>query len=62
MSPARGRRDLPKTRPTMVDVGRLAGVSPTAVSFVINGREGQISEETRDRVLDAVPPNREPPR
>ncbi|GAA0807691.1 LacI family DNA-binding transcriptional regulator [Spirilliplanes yamanashiensis] len=38
----------------MADVGRLAGVSPTAVSFVINGRVGEISDETRDRVLDAV--------
>ena len=38
----------------MADVGRLAGVSPTAVSFVINGRVGEVSEETRDRVLDAV--------
>jgi LacI family transcriptional regulator len=38
----------------MADVGRLAGVSPTAVSFVINGRVGEISEETRDRVLDAI--------
>ena len=38
----------------MADVGRLAGVSPTAVSFVINGRVGEISQETRDRVLDAV--------
>jgi LacI family transcriptional regulator len=38
----------------MADVGRLAGVSPTAVSFVINGRTGEISEETRDRVLEAV--------
>jgi LacI family transcriptional regulator len=42
-------------RPTMADVGRLAEVSPTTVSFVVNGRLDQsISEATRRRVLDAV--------
>lgn len=39
----------------MADVGRLAGVSPTTVSFVVNDRLDQsISEGTRRRVLDAV--------
>jgi LacI family transcriptional regulator len=42
-------------RPTAADVGRLAGVSPTTVSFVLNDRLDQaISEATRKRVLDAV--------
>jgi LacI family transcriptional regulator len=42
-------------RPTMADVGRLAGVSATTVSFVVNGRLDQsISEPTRKRVMDAV--------
>ena len=42
-------------RPTMADVGRLAGVSATTVSFVLNEDSGQpISETTRRRVLDAV--------
>ena len=42
-------------RPTMVDVGRIAGVSPTTVSFVVNGRTGAgISPETQQRVLDAI--------
>ncbi len=50
--PNRGEERAP--RPTMADVGRLAGVSPTAVSFVINGRVGEVSDGTRDRVLDAV--------
>ena len=39
----------------MADVGRLAGVSPTTVSFVINNRaDAGISPETRKLVLDAV--------
>jgi LacI family transcriptional regulator len=42
-------------RPTMADVGRLAGVSATTVSFVINASPGEaIRPETRQRVLDAV--------
>jgi len=39
----------------MADVGRLAGVSATTVSFVINARPGEvIRPETRQRVLAAV--------
>jgi LacI family transcriptional regulator len=39
----------------MADVGRLAGVSPTTVSFVINNRaDAGISPETRKLVLEAV--------
>lgn len=42
-------------RPTMADVGRLASVSATTVSFVINARPGEvIRPETRRRVLAAV--------
>ena len=42
-------------RPTMADVGRLAGVTATTVSFVLNEDSGQtISDATRRRVLDAV--------
>jgi LacI family transcriptional regulator len=38
-----------------VDVARLAGVSPATVSFVLNRTSGQtISDETRQRVLQAV--------
>jgi LacI family transcriptional regulator len=44
-----------RRRPTMADVGRLAGVSATTVSFVVNRREDQsISAATRQRVMDAV--------
>jgi len=44
-------------RPTQVDVARLAGVSRATVSYVVNGlTDGQvpISEDTRQRVLEAV--------
>lgn len=44
-------------RPTQVDVARLAGVSRATVSYVLNGlTKGRvpISDETRQRVLDAI--------
>jgi LacI family transcriptional regulator len=44
-------------RPTQVDVARLASVSTATVSYVVNGlADGRvpISEETRQRVLEAV--------
>ncbi len=40
-------------RPTIADVARLAGVSPSAVSFVFNNRPG-LSDETRTRILAAA--------
>lgn len=36
------------------DVAKLAGVSPSTVSNVINGRTGKMRAETRQRVLDAI--------
>jgi len=44
-------------RPTSQDVADLAGVSVTTVSFVINNKSGgnvRISQETRNRVWEAV--------
>ncbi|MGC8869717.1 MAG: LacI family DNA-binding transcriptional regulator [Brevinematia bacterium] len=44
-----------KKAPTSWDVARLAGVSRSTVSFVLNNTPGiKISEETRKRVLEAV--------
>ena len=42
-------------RPTSMDVARLAGVSRTTVSFVLNARDDMsISPATRERVLEAA--------
>ncbi|MEU0743757.1 LacI family DNA-binding transcriptional regulator [Streptomyces sp. NPDC006134] len=45
----------PGKRTTSADVARLAGVSRTTVSYVLNNRPGEvIPEETRRRVLEAA--------
>lgn len=41
-------------RPTMVDVGREAGVSASTVSLILSGKLDRISDATRDRVLESV--------
>lgn len=38
---------------TIKELAEMAGVSPTAVSFVLNGRPG-VSEKTRTRVLEII--------
>jgi LacI family transcriptional regulator len=45
---------LPDRRPSLEDVARLAGVSITTASRVINGSAHPVSEQTRRRVLKAV--------
>jgi DNA-binding LacI/PurR family transcriptional regulator len=40
-------------RPTLADIARVAGVSPGAVSFALNGRPG-VSAQTRARILDVA--------
>ena len=48
-------RDGGVRRPTMRDVARAAGVSQTAVSFVLNDRsDARIGKEARARILAAV--------
>jgi DNA-binding LacI/PurR family transcriptional regulator len=47
----------PPSRPTIVDVARIAGVSPATVSYVVSGpreRAARISEETTTRILEVV--------
>ena len=49
------RRGEGGRRPTMKDVARVAGVSPSAVSFVLNDRtDARIGKEARERILAAV--------
>jgi DNA-binding LacI/PurR family transcriptional regulator len=38
---------------TIRDIAKMAGVSTTAVSFVLNGREG-VSSATRERILEII--------
>lgn len=48
-------RDRP--RPTIIDVARVAGVSPTTVSYVLSGpkeRAARISDDTATRIREAV--------
>jgi len=40
------------TKLTIREIAKMAGVSPTTVSFVINNKEG-VSEETRKKVRPA---------
>jgi hypothetical protein len=44
-----------RRKPTMTDVARVAGVSQTSVSLILNRMVGaRISEATRDRVFEAA--------
>ena len=44
---------MPRKKPTMKDVAKLAGVTQPTVSYVINGT-ATISEEVRERVYKAI--------
>lgn len=49
------RAERRRTRPTMTDVARIAGVSQSSVSLVLNDMTGaRISPETRHRVIEAA--------
>jgi LacI family transcriptional regulator len=51
----RGRLEGKRGRPTMTDVARIAGVSQSSVSLVLNQMTGaRISTDTQQRVLDAA--------
>ncbi|MFI1735646.1 LacI family DNA-binding transcriptional regulator [Streptomyces acidicola] len=43
-----------RSRPTVREVATLAGVSVATVSYVVNGRDGLVGAETRERVPAAV--------
>lgn len=43
-----------KTRPTIIDVARLAGVSKTTVSRVVRGEHDKVSPETQEKVQQAI--------
>ena len=43
-----------KKRPSIRDVARESGVSPTTVSLILNKADRRISHSTRARVLDAI--------
>jgi len=47
-------RSPKKKRVTLRDVAEAAGVSRTAVSFVLNGREKGIAESTRKRIIETA--------
>lgn len=50
-----GRPEGKRGRPTMTDVARIAGVSQSSVSLVLNGMTGaRLSAETKLRVVDAA--------
>jgi LacI family transcriptional regulator len=49
------REKIAKTRPTMTDIARIAGVSQSSVSLVLNDMTGaRISAETRQKVKEAA--------
>src|SRR3954449_8052927 len=47
-------RTARRKRPTQSDVARRAGVSQAMVSYVLNDKADEVSNETRDRILAAI--------
>src|SRR3989339_2025764 len=39
---------------TIADIAKKLNISPTTVSFVLNGRDNGISESTRNKVLNSA--------
>ncbi len=46
--------ERPARRPTLLDVGRLAGTSTAVVSYVLNGGPRPVSDKTRIKVEEAI--------
>ncbi|WP_433887584.1 LacI family DNA-binding transcriptional regulator [Streptomyces sp. CA-111067] len=44
----------PRRRPTQTEIARIAGVSQATVSLVLNGRDDELSEATRQRVREVL--------
>ena len=54
VKPRRRRTARGPHKPTIADVAKVAGVSAAAVSYVLNGRRQEVSEQTAERVMRVV--------
>lgn len=45
---------MPAKRPSLRDVAKLAGVSAAAVSYVVNGRKGEVGPQAMERIEAAI--------
>ena len=45
---------MAKGKPTLADVAKMAGVSTTAASFALSGKDNGIPQATADRVWEAA--------